>query len=245
MNLLAELTKHPNTIIPAAGDGSTIQFLAQMKPMATYLSGQLASQTLLAENDEGLISESEYAKFLRDMCLKTPTTLIADLQSGFGSPLNAYYAAQDLERSGADILILNDQPYPAHSQPHPASTTAEDLLGKTRAALDAFENPATQLWIKLEGIGNYGIDGIRQRAIYLAKAGAHALIIDHATTDQLRELTSAPLALPLLATWTTKTEQLDQVSGWLDTGTLAKAAQEAHQAAYHSLLEGALSHAKK
>lgn len=52
MNLLAKLTKHPNTIIPAAGDGSTIQFLAQMKPMATYLSGQLASQTLLAENDE-------------------------------------------------------------------------------------------------------------------------------------------------------------------------------------------------
>lgn len=125
-----------------------------------------------------MLTLSEYAKFLRDMRLKKNSLLIADLQSGFGNPLNTFYSAKELERSGGDILLLNDQTYPAHTTAEPITTTPEDLIGKLRAAKDALENPATQIWIKLEGIQSYGIDGIIQRIGYLAKAGADAIAID-------------------------------------------------------------------
>ena len=178
-NLLTYLDNHPETIIPASGDGNTFTSLNSQNFPAILIDGTLAANNLIAEDSEGMLTLSEYAKFLRDMRLKKNSLLIADLQSGFGNPLNTFYSAKELERSGGDILLLNDQTYPAHTTAEPITTTPEDLIGKLRAAKDALENPATQIWIKLEGIQSYGIDGIIQRIGYLAKAGADAIAIDH------------------------------------------------------------------
>lgn len=170
MTLTNIFSNSTNQIVPAAGDGQTINALDEADFPAILLDGTLTTQTLLGENNQGLLSLSEYAKFLRDMHLKATSPLIADLQSGFGSPLNTYYAAQELERSGGSTLLLNDQLYPSHSIDQPQTTTPEDLLGKTRAAKDGLENPETQLWIKLEGLWDYGITGAWQRISYLEKA---------------------------------------------------------------------------
>ncbi|WP_155430534.1 isocitrate lyase/phosphoenolpyruvate mutase family protein [Secundilactobacillus folii] len=245
MTLLTNLATTPNRLIPAAGDGETFSLLSQSAFPAILLDGTLSAKTLLAQDNQGLLTESEYAKFLRDMQLRKHGQLIADLQSGFGSPLNTYYAAQDLERSGADILLLNDQKYPSHSTNHPATTSAEDLLGKARAAQDALENPATELWIKLEGIKEYGVQEAQNRITYLANAGADAIIISHYQSEQLQALLDGHSKLPLLATWTPDTQPITGLAGWLDTGYLAQQAQTARQDALNKLLEGAIQYAEK
>lgn len=245
MNLLHYLSTHPQTILPAAGDGTTFQLLNAGQAPAIYLDATLTTATLLAERNPGLLTISEYAKFVRDLQLKKTAPLIADLQSGFGNPLNTYYAAQELERSGSDILLLNDQTYPAHNEAQPATTTPADLLGKVRAAKDSFENPATQLWVKLDGLWDYGSAGAQQRIQYLAKAGADAIVLAHAETAVLQSLTATPQPLPLLATWTPATTMIDGISGWLDTGYLAQQAHQAQAAALHTLLKGDLAYAEK
>lgn len=104
MTLLDTLQTTPGQLIPAAGDGNTFNLLTNSDTPAILLDATLATKTLLAEENPGLLTISEYAKFLRDMQLKKTTPLIADMQSGFGNPLNTFYAAQELERSGGDIL---------------------------------------------------------------------------------------------------------------------------------------------
>ncbi|MEL1196520.1 isocitrate lyase, partial [Staphylococcus epidermidis] len=81
----------------------------------------------------------------------------ADLQSGFGNPLNTYYTAQEFERSGANVLLISDQKSPAHTQGAPAITSDADFLGKIHAALDARDNPDTQIWGLMESLPTQGI----------------------------------------------------------------------------------------
>ncbi|MCT3391312.1 isocitrate lyase/phosphoenolpyruvate mutase family protein [Lentilactobacillus hilgardii] len=243
--LLDYLDNRPETIIPASGDGNTFKALSAQSFPAMLLDATLTSRNLIAEDSQGMLTLSEYAKFLRDMRLKKTGVLIADLQSGFGNPLNTYYAAKELERSGGDILLLNDQTYPAHTTAKPLTTTPEDLIGKLRAAKDSFENPDTRIWIKLEGIHSYGIEGIIERIQYLAKAGADAIAIDHYDGQQLRELTQMKLPLPLLATWQPGTEQIDGITGWLDKGYLSTVIQKAQNQAINFIKQGGLAYAEK
>lgn len=244
MNLLAYLHTHPETIIPASGDGNTFTALSANNFPAILMDATLTASNLIAEESEGMLTLSEYAKFLRDMRLKKTGQIIADLQSGFGNPLNTYYAAMELERSGGDILLLNDQHYPAHSVQDPMTTTPEDLIGKLRAAKDAIENPTTQIWVKLEGIQSYGTEGVIQRIGYLAKAGADAIVIDHYDHDQLTWLTEAHLPLPLVATWTPSTQQIGGISGWLDKGYLFQTIQQAQIDSINFIKNGGITDAK-
>lgn len=244
-NLLTYLDQRPETIIPASGDGNTFKALSQEKFPAILLDGTLTSRNLIAEDSQGMLTLSEYAKFLRDMRLKKTGLLIADLQAGFGNPLNTYYAAKELERSGGDILLLNDQTYPAHTTAEPLTTTPEELIGKLRAAKDSLENPATQIWIKLEGLHSYGIEGLIQRIQYLAKAGADAITIDHYEPEQLTQLVQAKLPLPLLATWQPGTEQINGITGWLDKGYLSTVIKKAQSQAINFIKQGGLAYAEK
>lgn len=241
--VLKQLKKLASPIIPACGDGLTFQLLAQSKTPAIYLSGQLTTEHLIAEKDQGLLSITEYKNYAFGLSLKKDQALILDLQSGFGNPLNTYYAAKELERSGADIMILNDQKYPAHDTERPEITTSQDFIGKIRASLDAIENPQIELWTKLEGIHEYGIDGFIERAQYAANAGAHAIILDHYTSEQLETIIHTELPLPLLATLSTDQTALaiiaDNFYGYIDSGYLdqvSKAAQK--EAITNSLSKG-------
>ncbi|GAF37208.1 isocitrate lyase/phosphoenolpyruvate mutase family protein [Lentilactobacillus farraginis] len=244
-NLLTYLDHRPETIMPASGDGRTFSALSKENFPAILIDGTLTSQNLIAEDSQGMLTLSEYAKFLRDMRLKKTGLLIADLQSGFGNPLNTYYAAKELERSGGDILLLNDQTYPAHTTTEPMTTTPEELIGKLRAAKDSLENPATQIWIKLEGLHSYGIEGLIKRIQYLAKAGADAIVIDHYDNQQLLQLTQVGLPLPLLATWEPGIDQIDGITGWLDKGYLSTVIQRAQSQAINFIKQGGLAYAEK
>lgn len=234
MKLLELLKKSPGKIIPAVGDGSSFRQFSQTHSPALFLAGHLVAQTLIAEEDEGLLSVTEYARFTHQMRLKKQQPLILDMQSGFGNPLNAYYAAQKLERNGADILLLNDQSYPSHTTDQPQVTTAADFIGKVRASLDSLEDPATQLWIKLEGIRDYGIEGVLQRIQYARNAGAAAAVVDHYSRSELAEMIRQKPALPLLAAGLPD-QRVAGVVAWLDKGSFIDQSQVFQQQMIQSI----------
>lgn len=53
MDLLDDLKKYPNTLIPAAGDGETFMQLTDSNVAAIFLSGALTARNLIAEESEG------------------------------------------------------------------------------------------------------------------------------------------------------------------------------------------------
>lgn len=240
MTLLEDLKQQNTAIIPACGDGHSFQMLSKSQAPAIFLSGQLTTDHLIAEPDQGLLSITEYKNYAFSLALKKKQPLLLDLQSGFGNPLNTFYASKELERSGADIMILSDQKYPAHNTDTPATTTAQDFIGKIRAALDGIEDPAIEIWARLEGIHSYGIEEFTLRTQYAANAGAKAIILDHYTDEQLAKLAGADLPLPLLATLKADQKpldiQTDNFYGYLDLGYLAQEANKALETAIANIL---------
>ncbi|GAO99468.1 isocitrate lyase/phosphoenolpyruvate mutase family protein [Fructobacillus ficulneus] len=121
-----------------------------------YLSGRQLANQLLGEDNEGLLSLSEYLNYFDYLRVLTNKTFILDGQSGFGNPLNTYNSIKKMENHGADIILLNDQQYPSHSRPDqqkPAELA--ELAGKLKAAIDAHDAENTDLWIKFDCWNQY------------------------------------------------------------------------------------------
>lgn len=216
----------PFPLFPAFGSGQTLNKLKNHQPEGFFLSGSLTAETLVGIRDAGLLAASEYAAHLRRMRMITDTPIIADLQSGFGNPMNTYYAAAEFERSGADCLLISDQKSPAHTQDAPAITTDADFLGKVHAALDARDDDLTQVWALMEGLPNEGIASVCTKYAWLERLPLGAIVVAHWTPAQLRALARMPHHLPLIATWRPEIPALPGVNGWLDTGYLEDAAEQ-------------------
>ncbi|WP_390407526.1 isocitrate lyase/phosphoenolpyruvate mutase family protein [Lacticaseibacillus jixiensis] len=210
-------------LFPAFSSGQTLNLLHNHSAGGFFLSGSLTAETLVGIRDAGLLSASEYANHLRRMKMITDTPLIADLQSGFGNPMNTYYAAQEFERSGADCLLISDQKSPAHTQDAPAITNDEDFLGKVHAALDAREDELTQVWALMEGLPTEGIEKVLRKYAWLERLPLGAIVVAHWTLPQLQALALTPHRLPLIATWDPDVAAIPGINGWLDTGYLENA----------------------
>ncbi|KIS03040.1 hypothetical protein [Paucilactobacillus wasatchensis] len=58
-------------------------------------------------------------------------------------------------------------------------------------------------------------------------------------------LANTDTKLPLLATWTPDTIQIDGICGWIDTGSIAHEAATARQNAINKLMQGEMTYAEK
>ena len=171
--------------IPALSDAFLIK--TKLAGSKFYLDGQLIAGTLLEDDEKSLLSLSEYASYLRYIRLTTTAQIIADGQSGFGNPMNTYYTVQELERSGANAILLGDQTYPMNLA-NLEVTSDLDFFGKIQASLDARENPATTIMAQLDGISIYGVQGLQDRIDTLHRLGIQQIALgalQQATAKQL------------------------------------------------------------
>lgn len=174
-------------IIPAVGTADLIKSLSN-EERTYFLSGRLVANALLGSDNEGLLALSEYSQVLRDVKIETDQPIIADAQSGFGNPLSMWNAAIELDRSGADYLMMNDQKWPSHSETISGSDDDASLLGKIKAAIDGSSDSGVKVIVKLEGIDNYGYDGLCQRIKLALKAGAEAVVVARINKNQMQKL---------------------------------------------------------
>lgn len=175
-------------IIPAVGTADSIKALDSSKDTAYFLSGRLVSRVLFGSDNEGLIALSEYSQILRDVKIETDRLIIADAQSGFGNALSMWNAAIELDRSGADYLMMNDQLWPSHSESISGSDDAAALLGKVKAAVDGSSDSGVEVIVKLEGISNYGYEGLVNRIKLVLKGGVSQVVVARISKEELRKL---------------------------------------------------------
>ncbi|MFC6169523.1 isocitrate lyase/phosphoenolpyruvate mutase family protein [Loigolactobacillus jiayinensis] len=196
-------------LIPALANAPMIQATTQPR---LFLAGSLVAQQLLGSQDAELLALSEYAQYLRYMSLVTDRDIWADAQSGFGNALNTYYTVQELARSGAAGIVLNDQRYPAHSQGQAQPVSPVEFFGKLRAAKDALRDESITLIAELDGWTTYGLSGLQERTTQAYKAGADLVLLGHCTELALDQLPAsmwqAGLAIQHTATSQTVTQLL-------------------------------------
>lgn len=153
---------------------------------AAYFNGYDVVRAQLGATNEGLISPSELSAELRHVKEHGNFPVIVDAQSGFGNQLTTYYVVQDLERSGAAGIVLNDQIFPAHTAQNEVTMIEfSDFVAKLKAAKAAFDNEETMLFAELDGVQNYQTDGLRKRIQYIQENHlADFVLVGHVTQDQ-------------------------------------------------------------
>ncbi len=189
-------------VAPGCYDALTALLIEQAGFECAYLGGASVSFSRLGRPDIGLVSMTEMAETVANICGRIDIPLIVDADNGFGDVLNVQRTVRCYERAGAAAVQLEDQMLPKRCGHLPGKRligTAE-MLGKLRAARDVLHGP-TLLIARTDAIAVDGLDAALERGAAYAEAGADVLFIESPRSrDELerigRELGSK---IPLLA----------------------------------------------
>ncbi len=145
-----------------------------------FLSGACLSFARLGRLDMGLVSASEVTETIAILRDRVALPLIIDMDTGFGYALNVQRTVRDFERAGASALQMEDQVAPKRCG-HMAGKNViptEEMEGKIRAALDAWEDDNTVIIARTDALGVNGFEDALERAERYLEAGADGLFIE-------------------------------------------------------------------
>ena len=201
---LRQLLAEPSPFIaPGVFDGLTALQVQQAGFDCAYLSGASLSIARLALPDIGLTTMSEVAEAVSNIRERTHIPLIVDGDAGFGNALNVQRTVRRFERMGASAIQLEDQTSPKRCG-HLAGkslVSADEMVGKIHAALDARENDDTVIIARTDAIAVIGIEEALERGETYADAGADVLFVESPLDDEHLRTVGATLGqrIPLLA----------------------------------------------
>ncbi len=129
--------------------------------------------------------------------------MIIDADTGFGNALNVQRTIRSFERAGAAAIQLEDQSTPKRCG-HLAGKSlisADEMVGKLKAALDARRSAETLIIARTDAIAVEGFDAAIDRAERFIDAGADILFVEAPQSEaQLAALPARFSArVPLLA----------------------------------------------
>ena len=136
------------------------------------MGGYAISASRLGQPDVGLLSLTEMATALKQICDATDIPVIGD-----GDALNVIRTEQEYEKAGASCIFFEDQVWPKRCGHMDGKQViaAEEHAQKIRAACDAREDKATLIMARTDSRAVNGIeDAIRRGRLY-AEAGAELL----------------------------------------------------------------------
>lgn len=104
-----------------------------------FLAGSQLSNVLYGVPDNGLVGLREISDHARTVAARTDIPIFVDADTGFGNAINVYYAVQDIVRTGAAALQIEDQEAPKKSGTVAGRRciSIPEAVGKYRAAVEA------------------------------------------------------------------------------------------------------------
>src|SRR6267154_1423625 len=132
-------------VAPGVYDGISAAIVAKLGFRAAYMTGAGVSASGWGLPDVGLLTLTEMAERARMLAGLLVVPLIADADTGYGSPINVVRTVREYERAGVAAIQLEDQVFPKRC----GHLSGKDVVAvdhfaiSLRAALDARLDPAT------------------------------------------------------------------------------------------------------
>lgn len=144
------------------------------------MGGYAISASRLGQPDVGLLSLTEMAVALKQICDATDIPIIGDGDTGYGNALNVIRTEQEYEKAGASCIFFEDQVWPKRCGHMDGKQViaAEEHAQKIRAACDAREDKATLIMARTDTRAVNGIEDAIRRGHHYAEAGAELLFIE-------------------------------------------------------------------
>ncbi len=165
-------------LAPGVYDAFTALIAEQAGFEALYLTGAGIAYTRLGRSDIGLVTASEVADTLANICDRVRIPVIVDADTGFGNALNVARTVRAFERAGAAAIQLEDQVTPkrcGHLDGKALISCAE-MAGKVRAAVDA--RSRALIVARTDAVAVEGLEPALARAERYLEAGADVLFIE-------------------------------------------------------------------
>ncbi|MDP6121346.1 MAG: isocitrate lyase/phosphoenolpyruvate mutase family protein [Rhodospirillales bacterium] len=179
-------------VAPGVFDALSVLLVERAGFSAAYLSGASIAYTRFGRPDIGLVGMSEVADTLALVTDRVDIPVIVDADTGFGNALNLIRTVRTFERAGAAAIQLEDQVSPKRCGhlAGKALVTADEMVGKVRAALDARHDASTLIIARTDAIAVEGLDAAFERAERYAEAGADMLFVEAPPSlDDMRRVT--------------------------------------------------------
>lgn len=179
-------------IVPGAFNALSARLIADLGFEAIYVTGAGVTNMSLGLPDQGFMGLTDIAEHTARIRDTVELPLIVDADTGFGNALNTYHAVRVLERAGADCIQIEDQVNPKRCGHFSGKEviSAQEMVGKIRAAVDARSNPDCLVMARTDARSTATFQETIERAQRYAEAGADVLFVEALeSADEVRQLT--------------------------------------------------------
>ncbi|MEJ2378055.1 MAG: isocitrate lyase/phosphoenolpyruvate mutase family protein [Pseudolabrys sp.] len=178
--LRQRLARPPILIAPGVYDPLTALIAERVGFEALYVSGAAIAYTRLGRPDIGLVSMSEVIDTVGLIRDRVAAHLVVDADTGYGNALNVERTVRLMERAGASAIQLEDQDFPKRCGhlDDKALVSAQEMVGKIKAAVDARRSDGTLIIARTDAVAVEGFDRAVARAALYREVGADMLFIE-------------------------------------------------------------------
>ena len=202
-NLLRKKLSDPGIILsPGVYDCLSAKIAERTGFEVIFTSGFGISGSVLGYPDYGLLTATEMLNAAGNISKSVDIPLIADIDTGYGNPINVVRTINNVIDLGIAGVILEDQEWPKRcghlGGKHIISM--EEHVEKIRAARFASGDSGLVIVARTDARAELGLDEAIRRGKEYYKAGADVIFIEAPQTEEeLREIPSALPDVPLLA----------------------------------------------
>ena len=169
-------------VMPGCYDALSAKLIEREGLNVGFMSGFAVSSTKLGMPDAGLISFSEMAEQVRNICNVTSIPIIFDGDTGYGNAVNVYRTVRGFADAGAAAVMIEDQKWPKKC----GHTKGKDVVevdeanSRIKAAVDAskMNNKDILVMARTDAIATRGLDDAIKRMQKFSELGADILFVD-------------------------------------------------------------------
>jgi 2,3-dimethylmalate lyase len=174
------LSEKGQLIMPGVFDALSAKIASRAGFEVIFITGYSLSATLLGEPDFGLLTQTEVVSAAERICSVTDTPVIVDADTGYGNAINVIRTVQDLSRTGAAGMFLEDQVWPKRCGHMKGKQVIplDEQLKKLRAALEARNDHDFYIVARTDSRQALGLSEAIARGIAFKEAGADAVFVE-------------------------------------------------------------------
>jgi methylisocitrate lyase len=200
---LRRMLEDPEIIVlPGAYDALSARLAERAGFRAMFTTGFGFSASVLGVPDFGLLTMSETMDRVRHVVDAVSVPVVADMDTGYGNPLNTRRTVHEVVTAGAAGIILEDQEWPKKCGHFEGKRVipAEDHAAKIRAAVDARGGDDLVIIARTDARAPLGLDEAIRRVRLYRHAGADVLFVEAPqSVEELRAVRAAVPDAPLFA----------------------------------------------
>jgi methylisocitrate lyase len=191
-------------LLPGAADALSARLIEEAGFSAVYATGSGIANALLGLPDLGLTTMTEILEQVRRMADAVDIPLVADVDTGYGNPLNTMRTVREFERAGVAGLQIEDQVSPKRCGHFAGKDVVpcEEMVLKLKAAVDARRDADLVLIARTDAIAVTGFEDAVERANAYVEAGADVIFVEAPTTREQMAALAPRIPVPLVANMT-------------------------------------------